>query len=238
MELDTSSVIDNEESFYANAVQYWSEIPATIDGMLGGFGCISQTDIRDSKLLLKQLFNSKEPPQKAYALDCGAGIGRITKHLLTEFFDKVDLVEQNPQFLNQAKLYIGPKLQTKIENYYSVGLQSFVPEENKYDVIWSQWVLGHLTDSDLIEFLKSCQKGLKPNGVIIIKENISSTNDIDKDEQDSSVTRPLSLYRKIFTTAGLDCRRQVKQRNFPKGLYTVYMFVLKPLPNNTYTNMQ
>lgn len=48
------------------------------------------------------------------------------------------------------------------------------------------------------------------------------------DEQDSSVTRPLSLYRELFTKANFDCYRQMKQRNFPKGIYSVYMFVLKP----------
>ncbi|XP_068905223.1 N-terminal Xaa-Pro-Lys N-methyltransferase 1-B [Tenebrio molitor] len=227
MDSNNTTSVENEEKFYTDAIHYWSSIPATIDGMLGGFGFISQTDIRDSKLLLKQLFNSKAPPGKDHALDCGAGIGRITKYLLTDFFHKVDLVEQNPNFLNQAKQYLGPKLQDKIGNYYSSGLQCFEPEESKYDVIWSQWVLGHLTDSDLVEFLKSCQNGLKPNGVIIIKENVSSS-DVDKDEQDSSVTRPLDLYHRIFTKAGLDCYRQVKQRNFPKGLYTVYMFILKP----------
>lgn len=153
---ETTSPVEDEK-FYSNAVQYWSEIPPTIDGMLGGFGFISQTDIRDSKLLLKQLFNSKASPGREYALDCGAGIGRITKHLLTEFFDKVDLVEQNPKFLNQAKQYLGTKLQDKIGNYYSVGLQCFKPDDKKYDVIWSQWVLGHLTESDLVTFLKSCQ---------------------------------------------------------------------------------
>ncbi|XP_044268523.1 N-terminal Xaa-Pro-Lys N-methyltransferase 1 isoform X1 [Tribolium madens] len=226
--MDVSGASVDDETFYSNAVQYWSEIPPTIDGMLGGFGHISQTDIRDSKLLLKQLFNSKEPPGREYALDCGAGIGRITKHLLCDFFDNVDLVEQNPKFLSQAEQYLGVKLQEKIRNYYSVGLQSFKPETGKYDVIWCQWVLGHLTDLDLVTFLESCQSGLKLNGVIIIKENISSSDEIDKDERDSSVTRPLSLYREIFTKAGLDCYRQVKQRNFPKGLYTVYMFILRP----------
>ncbi|XP_044268524.1 N-terminal Xaa-Pro-Lys N-methyltransferase 1 isoform X2 [Tribolium madens] len=225
--MDVSGASVDDETFYSNAVQYWSEIPPTIDGMLGGFGHISQTDIRDSKLLLKQLFNSKEPPGREYALDCGAGIGRITKHLLCDFFDNVDLVEQNPKFLSQAEQYLGVKLQEKIRNYYSVGLQSFKPETGKYDVIWCQWVLGHLTDLDLVTFLESCH-GLKLNGVIIIKENISSSDEIDKDERDSSVTRPLSLYREIFTKAGLDCYRQVKQRNFPKGLYTVYMFILRP----------
>lgn len=152
-----SDNLEADSKFYSNAVQYWSEIPPTIDGMLGGFGFISQIDVRDSRLLLKQLFNSKAPPGKNHVLDCGAGIGRITKHLLVDFFDKVDLVEQNPTFLKQANEYLGSKLEGKIGTCYSVGLQSFKPEENKYDVIWIQWVLGHLTDADLITFLKSCQ---------------------------------------------------------------------------------
>lgn len=149
--------VQEDENFYSKAVQYWSGTPATIEGMLGGFGSISQTDIRDSRLLLRQLFKSKSPPERCYALDCGAGIGRITKHLLTEFFDRVDLVEQNPDFLEQAKQYLGSKLQDRIGNYYSIGLQYFQPEEEKYDVIWIQWVLGHLTESHLVNFLQHCR---------------------------------------------------------------------------------
>jgi len=36
------------------------------------------------------------------------------------------------------------------------GLQKFTPEEKAYDVQWIQWVLGHLTDKDLVDFLKRC----------------------------------------------------------------------------------
>ena len=43
-------------SFYGNAAEYWSSIPATVDGVLGGFGFISQTDIKGSLSFLKQLF--------------------------------------------------------------------------------------------------------------------------------------------------------------------------------------
>ena len=39
-------------------------------------------------------------PGKQRALDCGAGIGRITKHLLQRHFKYVDLVEQNKAFLD------------------------------------------------------------------------------------------------------------------------------------------
>lgn len=153
----TAEIIDkSKEDFYIDAANYWSEIPATVDGMLGGFGYISETDIKGSRLLLKQLFNSRTPPDKEYALDCGAGIGRITKYLLTDIFNKVDMVEQNPIFLERAKIYLGHK-QSNVVNYFPTGLQSFLPLIKKYDVIWVQWVLGHLTDSDLVQFLQRCQ---------------------------------------------------------------------------------
>ena len=36
-------------------------------------------------------------------LDCGAGIGRVSREVLLKVFDKVDLVEVNPLFVEQAK---------------------------------------------------------------------------------------------------------------------------------------
>lgn len=39
--------------------------------------------------------------------DCGAGIGRVTKHLLLERFDSVDIVEQSPRLLRAAPKYVG-----------------------------------------------------------------------------------------------------------------------------------
>lgn len=88
------------------------------------------------------------------ALDCGAGIGRITKNLLTRFFDKVDLVDQDPKFIEEAKN--GLSEHPKVGQFYCSGLQEFKPEEKKYDVIWMQWVLSHLTDEDLKGLLKRC----------------------------------------------------------------------------------
>ncbi len=45
-------------------------------------------------------------PGNQRALDCGAGIGRITKHLLQRHFMQIDLAEQNPKFLEKAKGYL------------------------------------------------------------------------------------------------------------------------------------
>ncbi|KAJ9592648.1 hypothetical protein L9F63_015685, partial [Diploptera punctata] len=226
---DTDSIekeVRDKVSFYTDAAQYWSAVPATVDGVLGGFGFISHTDVQSSSAFIKQLFKLPNPPENERALDCGAGIGRITKNLLIKYFDKVDLVEQNPTFLDEARTYID--CHQKLGNLYCSGLQDFKPEAHRYDVIWCQWVLGHLTDEDFIAFFKSCSNGLKSNGIIVVKENLTSSNKVEVDKEDSSVTRPVSLMKKLFKKAGLHCIKEQKQSNFPQGLYTVKMFALKP----------
>lgn len=40
------------------------------------------------------------------ALDCGAGIGRVSKRLLLPLFSEVDLLEQNPAFLEKARTFL------------------------------------------------------------------------------------------------------------------------------------
>lgn len=48
--------IVEENGFYTAAAEYWEHIPPTVDGMLGGFGFISQIDIKGSTRFLKSLF--------------------------------------------------------------------------------------------------------------------------------------------------------------------------------------
>ncbi|KAF4524422.1 hypothetical protein B566_EDAN009338 [Ephemera danica] len=238
-EQEQSSVLtelneNKNDSFYTDAAHYWSKVPPTIDGMLGGFGYISHTDIQGSDSFLNNIFKLKNPPQRNRALDCGAGIGRVTKLLLQRHFSKVDLVEQNSEFLKEARIYLGPS--KKVGELYCSGLQAFVPEEGQYDVIWCQWVLGHLTDDDLVMFMKSCMcnyfsciKGLRDNGVIVVKENVTSSGEVEKDLQDSSVTRSEeALVALLEGPAGLRRVREMKQPRFPKGLYPVRMFALRP----------
>ena len=47
------------------------------------------------------------------------------------------------------------------------------------------------------------------------------------DEEDSSVTRPEELVKKLFHCAGLKIITELKQQKMPKGLYPVKMFVLQ-----------
>lgn len=226
MEKEENIVEQNE--FYTAAAEYWEHIPPTVDGMLGGFGFISQIDIRGSTKFLKSLFELKTSPSRTFALDCGAGIGRITKNLLLNHFKYIDLVEQNPKFLEVAKTCL-KSYSTRIGNYYSIGLQNFDFTTKKYDVIWCQWVLGHLKKDHLIEFLRRCSTGLRSNGLIIIKENVTTSAKLEIDTKDSSVTRPLSEFHSIFQESDLICIKEEQQHKFPRGLYPVYMFALKPI---------
>ncbi|MCL4129336.1 UNVERIFIED_CONTAM: hypothetical protein GTU68_064414 [Idotea baltica] len=215
-----------DPAFYTDAAAYWEKIPATVNGVLGGFESVSSTDIIGSESLLKGIFKMRNSPCHTRALDCGAGIGRITKFLLQKHFGKVDLVEQCSQFLDKAKETF--KNSKKIGNYYCIGLQNFTPVPNYYDIIWCQWVLGHLNDKDLESFFTRLISGLRPNGVIVVKENISGEGKVELDEEDSSVTRPEELLLQILDRAGLHVFKNIRQRNLPEGIYEVRMLCCKP----------
>lgn len=160
------------------------------------------------------------------ALDCGSGIGRITKRLLLPMFDEVDMVELNQNFLDQSKTFIGENF-SRVDKQFCSGLQDFTPEEGHYDVIWSQWVLGHLTEDHLVNFFKRCQKGLAPNGIMVVKENVSGTKDTEFDDLDSSFTRSKESYVQAIKDSGFTILKEEKQKGFPKGLYGVFMFALQ-----------
>lgn len=96
-------------------------------------------------------------------------------------------------------------------------------------MIWCQWVLGHLKDNDLVDFLRRAQGGLKKNGMIVMKENFTRTDDIEVDEQDSSVTRPLAYTKGLISRAGLRVLKAKRQTAMPDGIYPIHMLALKPM---------
>lgn len=87
---------------YKKSKDYWANISATNDGVLGGFGSISDIDIKDSIRFLKML-RKRDSLKLDRALDVGAGIGRVTKDLLSRCFVVVDLLEQDQKFIDEAK---------------------------------------------------------------------------------------------------------------------------------------
>ncbi|BFZ19971.1 hypothetical protein BsWGS_23010 [Bradybaena similaris] len=222
-----ASTRPSEDKLYTDAQKYWSTVSPTIDGMLGGFGNISPTDINGSKAFLRPFLKSSGGSvASTYALDCGAGIGRITKRLLLPIFDRVDMVEQDKHFCDTAREFIGPE-SSRVSNIFCSGLQNFKPSSKTYDVIWCQWVLGHLNDDDLVNFFSRCRQALTPGGIIVVKENTVAAGRKSFDDTDSSYTRTTDELKILMLKANLKILSVQKQKDFPKSLYPVYMFALR-----------
>ncbi|TPX44776.1 hypothetical protein SeMB42_g02005 [Synchytrium endobioticum] len=225
-------------SWYMDAASYWDGVDATVDGMLGGFANLTEIDCRGSLKFIEEYVKPTKalpgraalPPRipSSLACDCGAGIGRVSKNFLLKIFNKVDLVEQNPKFLEKGKrMFDADGISERVDRFIAVGLQDFSPDEGRYDLIWCQWVLGHLTDDDFIDFFKRCKNGLKPGGIIGVKENTTEASDYEVDDTDSSVTRSDEKFKELFEKAGLQILKEAKQNGFPSCLYPVRMYMLE-----------
>ncbi|XP_008049972.1 alpha N-terminal protein methyltransferase 1B [Carlito syrichta] len=220
----TSQVIDGEMQFYARAKLFYQEVPATEEGMMGNFIELSSPDIQASRKFLRKFVGGPGRAGTDCALDCGSGIGRVSKHVLLPVFNNVELVDMMESFLLEAQAYLRVK-GDKVENYHCYSLQEFTPSSGRYDVIWIQWVSGHLTDKDLLAFLSRCRGGLKENGVIILKDNVAREGCI-LDLSDSSVTRDMDILRSLIRKSGLAVLGQEKQDGFPEQCMPVWMFAL------------
>ncbi|KAH9795966.1 alpha N-terminal protein methyltransferase 1 [Citrus sinensis] len=173
---------EKKTQWYREGISYWEGVEASVDGVLGGFGNVNEVDIKGSEAFLQMLLSDRFPNarnnQHLVALDCGSGIGRITKNLLIRYFNEVDLLEPVSHFLDAARESLAPENHMapdmhKATNFFCVPLQDFTPETGRYDVIWVQWCIGHLTDDDFVSFFKRAKVGLKPGGFFVLKENIA-----------------------------------------------------------------
>ncbi len=225
--------------------------------MLGGFGELDPIDISESSQFLTDIrtlrpeFADKSGGGggghrgtviETRALDGGAGIGRVAKHLLCKFFDKVDLVEGNRRLLDTApQLWLMPEGEEGMRGFerrhrqlgelFCATLQDFDPEAGRYDCIWVQWVVIYLTDVDFVAFLRRCAKGLRPGGLIVVKENVlgdRSPQAFLLDEEDSSLTRNKPYMKHIFKEAGLSVFLEAKQETWQRGMLPVMMYALEP----------
>ena len=133
--------LNSAKDWYNEANKYWSSQSADINGVLGGLPEIHDADITESENFLSKV-QKIIPFSKEKALDCGCGIGRVTKNLLSHHFSSVDLVDQCENYILTAS----NELKGSNFRFFIEGLQNFVPEAGIYDCIWIQWVLSHLTD--------------------------------------------------------------------------------------------
>ena len=215
-----------------NASAYWGAVDATMDGVLGGYAVVSSPDADSSLAFAGAVLGAGVLPV-GRALDCGAGIGRVTRDVLTKLALKVDLVELVPKYVEQARIELAAE--PRMGEFFTSSLQEFTPTAAQYDLVWIQWVIGHLTDTEFVAFLRRCAAGLRPGGWIVVKDNNASPTEhgiIDGaylvDSQDHSVMRTNKLVKQLFDAADLELRKEVRQTRFPSELCAVRMYALQP----------
>ncbi|KAL4590278.1 hypothetical protein LXL04_003205 [Taraxacum kok-saghyz] len=220
--------------WYRNGVGYWQGVDASVDGVLGGYGHVNEPDIKSSEAFLNTLLNELIPNagrnRHLVALDCGSGIGRVTKNLLIRYFNEVDLLEPVSHFLEAARENLAPENlsvseEHKAANFYCTPLQEFTPDAGRYDVIWIQWCIGHLADDDFVSFFKRAKAGLKPGGFFVLKENLARSGFV-LDKEDKSLTRSDVYFKELFTQCGLNIYKLKDQKGFPDELFAVRMYAL------------
>ncbi|KAE8683139.1 Alpha N-terminal protein methyltransferase 1 [Hibiscus syriacus] len=220
--------------WYREGVAYWEGVEASVDGVLGGFGQVNDADIKGSEtflnILLHERFGDAGRNQHLVAIDCGSGIGRITKTLLIRYFNEVDLLEPASHFLDAARESLSQEHfvasdMHKATNFYCIPLQEFTPDAGRYNVIWVQWCIGHLTDDDFISFFKRAKVGLKRGGFFILKENIAR-NGFVLDKEDRSITRSDLYFKDLFRQCGLHLYKMKDQKGLPEELFAVKMYAL------------
>eukprot|EP00357_Protocruzia_adherens_P004189 CAMPEP_0114985742 /NCGR_PEP_ID=MMETSP0216-20121206/8038_1 /TAXON_ID=223996 /ORGANISM="Protocruzia adherens, Strain Boccale" /LENGTH=286 /DNA_ID=CAMNT_0002348097 /DNA_START=234 /DNA_END=1094 /DNA_ORIENTATION=+ len=231
--IDENVVVGSKENWYKKAADVWESKEATVKGVLGGFPELHDIDLVESFEFLNQYVNTGMI-NNGTAIDCGAGIGRITKFLLANKFKKVDMVEQNPLYVEKAKTYID---KPSIDRYFCAGLQDFTPDQGYYDCIWIQWVIEHLTDEDLVAFLERCKAGITDSGIIIVKENTACEGFV-VDKEYTSVIRSAAIFEHIFQKAGLKILNKQYQKQYPEDLYRVIMYSLVPQKRNLEAKVQ
>ena len=114
------------------------------------------------------------------------------------------------------------------------SLRDFTPTR-KYDLVWIQWVLGHLTDADVVLLLQRCRAALAHGGCLVVKDNNAVPSECRAskgrgkyklDEANGAVVRTHNHLRTLFRRAGLRCDRFELQRGFPAELYAVRSYLL------------
>ncbi|CDW75016.1 methyltransferase-like protein 11a [Stylonychia lemnae] len=212
--------VGNRDNWYKKQVEFWSTQEASINGVLTGYGDCHPADAETSNNLLDGF---KKTIGIQRALDCGAGIGRVTKYILESRFEKIDLLDPTKELLAKARDFIGSD---KVDKIYCTGLQDF-EFEYQYDCIWVQWVLCYLTDKDIRVFLRKCSQYLRDeNSLLICKENVHDDS-FYVDKEDNSVIRSDKLFQEIFEEEGFCIVKHQIQPGFPDNLFTISIYALK-----------
>ena len=221
-------------------------MPATVDGVLGGFAVLDAPDVRASRRFLGEARKAAGQRGAFAAADVAAGIGRVTKHvLLPGGASTVDVLEPARTLRAAACAFVdAPDTMEDVKvggsaakcRFLAAPMQDWTPSSSSYDVIWAQWCVGHLTDAHFLRFLQRCRTALKPRGIVVIKDNCgesSSTDDcFEVDDADRSICRGRAYLEALLALSGAELlctalRPVAGEDAFPADIYPVRSYALR-----------
>ena len=167
-------------------------------------------------------------------LDCGAGIGRVTRGVFADRFARLDLVEQNAQYLETARTHTLAPWAPKLGDVVAAPLQACDPaalvrDGAAYDLVWVQWVVLYMSDAELIAFLQRARAALvrDGHGYIVVKDNVTRGSHFWVDRDDGSLIRTDAQLRDVFRRAGMTLLLARLQPDFPEDLFPIMTYVLQ-----------
>ncbi|EPY42398.1 hypothetical protein AGDE_01525, partial [Angomonas deanei] len=194
----------NEEcGWYGQSAVYWSQVPATVDGVLtgnthgGDMGKWHEADIEESR----QFIESIRDGGRGKCIDCGAGMGRVTRDLLCPLYSRCDVLESQSHMLEQAERYLAD--QPSAGDFILGRLESVPLPPRTYDLVFLELAAMYLTDADLVTFLKQAKVSLTKKGFIFLKENCAKSDKYDIDPEDNGLLRTEGQFAALFQAAGL-----------------------------------
>uniref|UniRef100_A0A1I8FIQ4 Alpha N-terminal protein methyltransferase 1 n=1 Tax=Macrostomum lignano TaxID=282301 RepID=A0A1I8FIQ4_9PLAT len=186
-------------------------------GMMGGNDSLDEIEISSSRMFLTRA------AELARAEAAQPGSGLRLRH--RPGYQEAPAARCLPR-LTWPREYIGEPDASRVGRQFYCGLQDLTfPAETRYDLVWVQWVIGHLRDAHLVDFLRRAAASLSPCGMIGVKDNVITAR--DDSETAASAGRGGSLLN-LFNQAGLIVLLEETQEGFPDALYPVLSFALVP----------
>jgi len=205
----------------------WEDAPATESGMVDGFDDTLEPDVTSSIAFIDVMRERGYLARCSAAFDVPAGVGRVSKHVISRFCKSVDLLEEQPHFLEKShELLKG----IEVPRRYQRRAQDFTFEK-VYDLIWVQWLATYCSDTDLRRFLSDARRHLSAGGLIIVKENETTGTGpwgFVFYRRDCTLARSRKHLELLFAAAGLDIIDSALTEGIQSGLSPIRMWALQP----------
>ena len=196
--------------WYQRCVAHWSAMEdKDHDGVLGGYGAIDAEDAAGSLKFID------EPRARRASRRLGGRArlwrGRRTRDRATCCSTTRRNVASRSRLDCSTRLANSPRCRRMPEGLNSPRSRcEFAPPPGAYDLVWAQWVLGHLTDHDVVQLLTRCTAALRPGGAVCVKDNTCTPSrptarggrKYHIDRQNAGVVRTHVHLRSLFRMAG------------------------------------